>query len=118
MGLLCGISKFRQGGLRAGEGEAHPGWRYAGAELLFEVISRAYEHHSLMPTTKLAFEEWMEVSPALCWTDSLTGATSWKPIEKATDRDRPGKYLSGNPPVPLLWTAPASLFLHLFDFGK
>jgi len=28
-----------------------------GAELLFEVISRAYEHHSLMVTTNLAFEE-------------------------------------------------------------
>ena len=29
----------------------------AGAELLFEVISRAYEHHSLLVTTNLAFEE-------------------------------------------------------------
>ena len=33
----------------------------AGAELLFEVISRAYEHHSLMVTTNLAFEEWTEI---------------------------------------------------------
>ena len=31
------------------------------AELLFEVISRAYEHHSLMLTTNLAFEEWTEI---------------------------------------------------------
>jgi DNA replication protein DnaC len=33
----------------------------AGAELLFEVIGQAYEHHSLMVTTNLAFEEWTEM---------------------------------------------------------
>jgi DNA replication protein DnaC len=33
----------------------------AGAELLFEVVSRAYEHHSLMVTTNLPFEQWTEV---------------------------------------------------------
>ena len=33
----------------------------AGAELLFEIISRAYEHHSLMVTSNLPFEEWTEV---------------------------------------------------------
>jgi DNA replication protein DnaC len=33
----------------------------AGTELLFEVISRAYEHHSLMLATNLAFEEWTEI---------------------------------------------------------
>jgi DNA replication protein DnaC len=33
----------------------------ARAELLFEVISRADEHHSLMVTTNLAFEEWTEI---------------------------------------------------------
>jgi DNA replication protein DnaC len=33
----------------------------AGAELLFEIISRAYEHHSLMLTSNLPFEEWTEV---------------------------------------------------------
>ena len=33
----------------------------AGAELLFEVISRAYEHHSLVLTSNLPFEEWTEV---------------------------------------------------------
>jgi DNA replication protein DnaC len=32
----------------------------AGAELLFEVISRAYEHQSLMVTSNLAFEQWTE----------------------------------------------------------
>ena len=42
----------------------------AGAELLFEVISRAYEHHSLMVTTNLAFEEWTEVFGS----ERLTGA--------------------------------------------
>jgi DNA replication protein DnaC len=41
-----------------------------GAELLFEVISRAYEHHSLMVTTNLAFEEWTEVFGS----ERLTGA--------------------------------------------
>jgi DNA replication protein DnaC len=42
----------------------------AGAELLFEVISRAYEHHSLMVTTNLAFEEWTE----MFGSERLTGA--------------------------------------------
>jgi len=32
-----------------------------GAELLFEVVSRAYEHHSLMVTSNLPFEQWSEV---------------------------------------------------------
>ena len=32
-----------------------------GAELLFEIISRAYEHQSLMITSNLPFEEWVEV---------------------------------------------------------
>jgi len=41
-----------------------------GAELLFEVISRAYEHHSLMLTTNLAFEEWTEIFGS----ERLTGA--------------------------------------------
>jgi DNA replication protein DnaC len=42
----------------------------AGAELLFEVISQAYEHHSLMLTTNLAFEEWTETFGS----ERLTGA--------------------------------------------
>jgi DNA replication protein DnaC len=42
----------------------------AGAELLFEVISRAYEHHSLMVTTNLTFEEWTEIFGS----ERLTGA--------------------------------------------
>ena len=42
----------------------------AGAELLFEVISRAYEHHSLMVSTNLAFEEWTEIFGS----ERLTGA--------------------------------------------
>ena len=32
-----------------------------GAELLFEVISRAYEYQSLMVTSNLPFEQWTEV---------------------------------------------------------
>jgi DNA replication protein DnaC len=32
-----------------------------GAKLIFEVISRVYEHHGLMLTTNLAFEEWTEI---------------------------------------------------------
>ncbi len=42
----------------------------AGAELLFEVISQAYEHHSLMVTSNLPFEEWTEVFGS----ERLTGA--------------------------------------------
>lgn len=42
----------------------------AGAELLFEVISRAYEHHSLMVTSNLSFDEWTEVFGS----ERLTGA--------------------------------------------
>ncbi len=42
----------------------------AGAELLFEVTSRAYEHHSLKLTTNLAFEEWTEIFDS----ERLTGA--------------------------------------------
>ncbi len=33
----------------------------AGAELLFEVISRAYERQSLILTTNLPFEQWTEI---------------------------------------------------------
>jgi DNA replication protein DnaC len=42
----------------------------AGAELLFEVVSRAYEHHSLKVTTNLPFEEWADVMGS----ERLTGA--------------------------------------------
>ena len=42
----------------------------AGVELLFEVISRAYEHHSLRVTTNFAFEEWAEIFGS----ERLTGA--------------------------------------------
>ena len=41
-----------------------------GAELLFEVISRAYERLSLIVTTNLPFEHWTEV----CGSERLTGA--------------------------------------------
>lgn len=42
----------------------------AGAELLFEVVSRAYERQSLIVTTNLPFENWPEV----CGSQRLTGA--------------------------------------------
>lgn len=42
----------------------------AGAELLFDVISRAYERQSLLVTTNLPFENWVEV----LGSERLTGA--------------------------------------------
>jgi DNA replication protein DnaC len=42
----------------------------AGAELLFEVVSRAYERTSLLVTTNLPFEQWTEVLGG----ERLTGA--------------------------------------------
>ena len=42
----------------------------AGAELLFEVVSRAYERQSLVVTTNLPFQQWPEV----CGSERLTGA--------------------------------------------
>ena len=42
----------------------------SGAELLFEVVSRAYERTSLIVTTNLPFEQWTEVMGS----ERLTGA--------------------------------------------
>jgi DNA replication protein DnaC len=42
----------------------------AGAQLLFEVVGRAYEQQSLMVTTNLHFEQWTEVFGS----ERLTGA--------------------------------------------
>ena len=42
----------------------------AGAELLFEVISRAYERQSIIMTTNLPFEQWTEI----LLNERLTGA--------------------------------------------
>ena len=42
----------------------------AGAELLFDVVSRAYERQSLLLTTNLPFENWVEV----LGNERLTGA--------------------------------------------
>jgi len=42
-----------------------------GAELLFDVISTAYERTSLIVTTNLPFENWVEVLSC----ERLTGAT-------------------------------------------
>jgi DNA replication protein DnaC len=41
-----------------------------GSELLFEVVSRAYERQSLIVTSNLPFENWTEV----CGSERLTGA--------------------------------------------
>ena len=41
-----------------------------GAELLFDVVSRAYERQSLIVTTNLPFEQWVEVMGS----ERLTGA--------------------------------------------
>jgi len=41
-----------------------------GAELLFDVVSQAYEHHSLMVTSNLPFEQWVETFGS----ERLTGA--------------------------------------------
>ena len=41
-----------------------------GAELLFEVVSRAYERNSLLATTNLPFQQWTEV----LGSERLTGA--------------------------------------------
>ena len=43
----------------------------AGAELLFDIISTAYERQSLIVTTNLPFENWTEV----LGSERLTGAT-------------------------------------------
>ncbi len=42
----------------------------SGAELLFDVISTAYERHSVIVTTNLPFENWTEV----LGSERLTGA--------------------------------------------
>lgn len=49
-----------------------------GAELLFEVISRAYERLSLIVTTNLQFEEWTEV----LGSERLTGALLDRPTHR------------------------------------
>ena len=74
----------------------------AGAELFFEVISRAYERQSLMVTTNLPFEHWTEI----LGSERLTGAlldrlthryTSSKPTARATDSNRPRSEPLANP---------------------
>jgi DNA replication protein DnaC len=61
-----------------------------GAELLFDVVARAYERKSLVVTTNLPFENWtrrswaVSGSPGPCSTGSRIGCISWKPMGKAT----------------------------------
>ncbi len=51
----------------------------SGSELLFEVVSRAYERQSLIVTTNLPFENWTEV----CGSERLTGAL----LDRLTHRE-------------------------------
>ena|ERR1019366_1819702 len=50
----------------------------AGAELLFEVVSKAYERTSLLVTTNLPFENWVEIMGS----EKMTGAL----IDRLTHR--------------------------------
>ena len=54
----------------------------AGAELLFDVMSRAYGRMSLIVTTNLPFEQWTEVLD----NERLTGAT----LDRLTHHVHPG----------------------------
>jgi hypothetical protein len=47
-------------------------WMRRGAELLFEVISRAYERISLVVTTNLPFENWTDERLTGAMLDRLT----------------------------------------------
>ena len=65
-----------------------------GAELLFDVISTAYERTSMIVTTNLPFESWTEVlgSERLTGppsTGSLTAAGSSRPKARATGSTTP-----------------------------
>jgi DNA replication protein DnaC len=63
----------------------------AGAELLFDVVSRAYERTSLIVTSNLPFES---------WTGSLTASTPWKPAAKATACAKPEADSRSKRPLP------------------
>jgi DNA replication protein DnaC len=65
-----------------------------GSELLFDVISTAYERTSLIVTTNLPFESWTEVlgserSPGQPSTGSRTDARSSRRKERATGSKMP-----------------------------
>ena len=68
----------------------------AGAELLFDVVGRASERTSLMLTTNLPFEEWVEIMGS----EQLTGAL----LDRLTHR----VHITGGPRVVRGPTAPAT----------
>jgi hypothetical protein len=72
----------------------------AGAELLFEVVSRAYERTSLIVTTNLPFEAWTEV----LGSERLTGALP----DRLTHRIRPKGQRGELPPARVQAPAPAA----------
>ena len=62
--------------------------------MLFEIVGRAYEHHSLLITTNLPSEQWTEVFGSerltgLYWIGSLTVATSSKQTGAITVSAKP-----------------------------
>jgi DNA replication protein DnaC len=70
----------------------------AGPELLFEIVSRAYERLNLILTTNLPFEEWPEVMGS----ERLTGAmldrlTHWVHIVEANGESY--RFQKARPPV-------------------
>ena len=72
-----------------------------GAELLFDVISTAYERTSLIVTTTLPFESWTEV----LGSERPTGAGASRPRARATASPTPRPGHAGRSP-PHLWTMP------------
>ena len=67
------LTRLRAAGEAGPAGAGRTGLRASqvGAELLFDVISTAYERSSMIVTTNLPFEEWTEV----LGSERLTGAT-------------------------------------------
>ena len=77
----------------------------AGAELLFDVISPAYERTSVIVTTNLPFEHWTEV----LGSERLTGAALDRLTHRCTSWRRAGRAIGCAPPVAVAavrWSTP------------